>query len=75
MKGFIINDVCTCGRCGGARTVAGAAVLGAHDEGRADGGAGDVGEVQPLELGSRLRLHHPSINNCYWVSSVREMLT
>ena len=44
-------------------------------ERRADGGAGEVGEVQPLELGSRLRLHHPSINNCYWVSSVREMLT
>ena len=44
-------------------------------EGRSDGGAGDVGEVQPLELGPRLRLHHASINNCYWVSSVREMLT
>ena len=34
-----------------------------------------AGEGQPLELGSRLRVHHPSINNCYWVSSVREMLT
>ena len=51
MKGFIINDVCTCGRCGGAGAVPGAAVLRAHDEGRADGGAGDAGEVQPRDHG------------------------
>ena len=34
-----------------------------------------AGEVQPLELGLRLRVHHLSINNCYWITSVREMLT
>ena len=26
-----------------------------------------AGEVQPLELGLRLRVQHLSINNCYWI--------